>query len=208
MCDCGKQKEIARRSITSGRTKSCGCLGYADPKKIRTHGHTRKALPGRTTPEYRTWKGIKDRCHGAGSNSRARYGKIGIKMCLEWRNDFAKFFAYVGKKPSPLHTIDRIKSTGDYAPGNVRWATQKEQSNNRSGNRLYVVDGKKQTLMTLVRARNLNYATVWSRLKNGYSIKKALHATSFLNNSSAYEIYYDRRYGTDRARRRRKKKVS
>ena len=60
-------------------------------------------------------------------------------MSPAWENDFDRFLADIGPAPTPKHSIDRIDNDGHYEPGNVRWATQKEQANNRSGIRLKMI---------------------------------------------------------------------
>lgn len=80
------------------------------------------------TPEWNSWHGIIQRCTNVSNKDWRHYGGRGIKVCDEWRNSFVAFFNYVGLKPSPSHSIDRFPNpAGDYEPGNVRWATKKEQ---------------------------------------------------------------------------------
>jgi len=89
----------------------------------------------RRTPEYRAWLNAKRRCDNTGVPDFYRYGGRGIRMCEEWLHDFAAFLSHIGPKPAPHLSLDRIDPDGDYCPGNVRWATAKEQANNRSKKR-------------------------------------------------------------------------
>lgn len=72
-----------------------------------------------------------NRCHTPSSSAYQKYGALGVRVCERWRLSFEAFLADVGRKPSPSHSIDRIDVYGNYEPGNVRWATPREQRANR-----------------------------------------------------------------------------
>lgn len=83
------------------------------------------------TPEYQSWLGMKTRCTNPKSTDYESYGGRGIKVCDEWLNSFESFFSHIGPKPLGKVSVDRIDNNGNYEPGNVRWATQSEQSSNQ-----------------------------------------------------------------------------
>jgi len=125
-CDCGNISDIFGPDLKRGRTtqcKECACR-----KKATTHGFATK---GKITPEYRCWAALKSRCLNPNDKRFKDWGGRGIKVCNEWVQSFEVFLAYVGKKPSPRHSIDRINNEGNYEPGNIRWATPKQQANNK-----------------------------------------------------------------------------
>lgn len=94
-----------------------------------THGHYRN---GRKSPTYVSWDSMIARCHRPTHPYYRDYGGRGIRVCDRWRGlgGFARFLADVGERPPGL-TLDRINVEGDYEPGNVRWATLRQQRWNR-----------------------------------------------------------------------------
>lgn len=84
---------------------------------------------------YITWQAMKRRCHHKNAANYGRYGARGISVCKEWLESFEAFVAHVGMPPSQKHSIDRINNSGNYEPGNVRWATAQQQADNRRPNK-------------------------------------------------------------------------
>lgn len=114
-CDCGRC--CTKRSSTLNRwSGSCVCGG----------------APGKRHPLYSIWGNMKERCLTKTNHSYAEYGGRGIKICDRWLGPcgFRNFVADVGERPDGT-SLDRINVNGNYEPSNVRWATAKEQSNNK-----------------------------------------------------------------------------
>jgi len=175
LCDCGTVKAIQSahlRSRTEG-TKSCGCLMIEAAKitgsNSATHGHRKR---GNTTSTYECWKAAKSRCENPNDKQYKNYGGRGIKFCERW-GEFENFLADMGECPPGL-TLDRINNDGNYEPGNCRWATWKEQARNTRRNRLITFRGETKCVAEWAEVVGLNTYTLWSRLKVGWSVERAL----------------------------------
>lgn len=126
ICDCGKESTVKGSSLTSGMTRSCGCLYKA---VNQTGAHT--THNGSKDRLYNIWRTMRQRCQNPNSTKFADYGGRGIKVCEEWQSypvfrDWALSHGY-----SDDLSIDRINVNGNYEPSNCRWATAKVQANNR-----------------------------------------------------------------------------
>lgn len=121
VCNCGRPVVIAHRHLQSKAQKSCGCMHT-------THGMTH-------SPEFRAWQGMNSRCHIPSAGNYHCYGARGISVCARWRNSFMNFFVDVGSHPGKGYSLERNDVNGNYEPCNVRWATAKEQGQNRRTNK-------------------------------------------------------------------------
>ena len=135
-CECGNIISVDAGNLISNHTLSCGCL-----LKDRTVKH---GLWG--GPEYRCWAKMIQRCTNKNDAHYPRYGNAGVSVCERWKT-FAAFYEDMGTRPSLGHTLDRFPDNqGNYEPGNVRWATISEQSENKKNTRLITYRGETHCL--------------------------------------------------------------
>lgn len=145
VCSCGSEKLVSATLLRQGRSKSCGCLGKeVSSGLLKTHGMT-------DTPEFKSWSSAKGRCLNKNNQAYHAYGGAGIGMHEKWIDNFQDFLEHIGPMPKDgiRYTIDRIDNSTGYLPGNVRWATHKEQMNNRSCNVYHEIDGCRLTTAQL-----------------------------------------------------------
>jgi hypothetical protein len=170
LCSCGKQVVARTDHLDNCRVLSCGCFS-----RERIIQQTFKHGLKRTT-EYYIWSAMIERCYNPNSNRYSDYGGRGITVCDEWRSDFRKFLAYMGKRPLK-HSIDRIDNNGNYEPGNCRWATAKEQGRNTRKTIMISFDGERLPLSDWAERLGIRAAAVHRRMKKGLSAEDALKLT-------------------------------
>lgn len=133
----------------------------------KTHGKSR-------TKEYISWIEMRKRCRNPKVISYPRYGGIGIDVCERWYNSFELFLEDMGLCPEGKTSLDRIDPTGNYEPGNCRWADYFEQSNNRRNNVMVSIDSVEMTLAQAEKALGRNRAFLQNRIRRGASIEEAV----------------------------------
>lgn len=167
VCDCGASRVVESSQIERTKKLSCGKTGCAR----MTHGYRRKTRD--QSGEYGIWIGAKARCFNPKEAMFHHYGGRGITMCERWLV-FANFVEDMGLRPSSRHSIDRIDNDGNYEPGNCRWATTKEQSNNRSNTIFLEHNGVRKSLDDWARETGIKPATLRGRFNAGWDHGAAL----------------------------------
>lgn len=161
-CSCGNMNHITRaKYIQQKRIKSCGCL---------YHNMT-------NSPEYQSWRGMKQRCYYKYDKDYHNYGGRDIKVCERWLHSFVNFYEDMGEKPSPKnkYSLDRINVNGDYTPQNCRWATSVEQSNNTRETIYIEYNNKKLTARDWSKLNGIKPELIRRRIHSGWTPERALN---------------------------------
>ncbi len=179
LCDCGNHIIMYTESLKSGNTKSCGCQHYQTGEK---HFSFKHGLSG-GHPLYNRLCHIIERCYRENHPNYPNYGGRGIKVFQGWLDDRKSFIDYIESLyPDDLYdlleegmSLDRIDVNGNYEPGNLKLATNEEQANNKTNNRIVNAFGYTLSLANAVRKFGRQaYGTVRHRLNSGFDPEKAL----------------------------------
>ena len=184
ICSCGKEGVVLQNNLVSNISKSCGCRNLElVAKRNLKHGFGAEALA-------QVWRDIKKRCYNPNCRSYKDYGGRGIKLADCW-HDYEVFRAEVGPSPGKGYSLDRINNDGDYAPGNVRWATWEEQATNKRSSRVLTHQGLTMTVSQWARRLGVPKSRILYRLRQGHSTESALSpnklppSNQFISKSSA-----------------------
>ena len=168
-CECGNIKKIRMDSISTdkGKTQSCGCFAKEESgRRVATHRMTRSIT-------HISWMCMRSRCNNPNNPSYEHYGAIGIKVCERW-DSFENFLEDMGERPSKSYTIDRIDVNGDYEPSNCRWATAKEQQNNKHNTIYITLDGQTHTIPEWADILGIKESVIRVRLRRNKTAKECL----------------------------------
>lgn len=164
-CACGNTKRVRFDHLRTGKIRSCGCLRNrlsrertsARPMGLK-HGKSRSRV-------YNIWMGMRQRCYNPNNIAYEAYGGRGILICERWQH-FPYFYADMGNPPR-RHEIERIDNDSGYSPENCKWATRREQQNNRRGNRTITIDGVTRTVAEWSELTGIHHNTIAQRLDRG-----------------------------------------
>jgi len=171
VCVCGEVVKVKSRALLSSNTRSCGCLHRDTARKtqdayVKKHGQC-------YSDAYRVWRKMLERCCSPSCYNFDDYGGRGITVCPEWLF-FENFYRDMGDRPSRGHSLDRIDNNGNYCKENCRWATKKEQANNRRSSRMLTHNHETKTLTQWAESSGIGAGTIAHRIKSGWPVERAL----------------------------------
>lgn len=174
VCECGNNVNVSGGHLSSGHTRSCGCIkSEILYQRNTTHG-------GSYTRLYYVWNNMIRRCYDSRSHEYSNYGGRGIKVCDEWRCDFVTFRDWALQKGYNENakrgdcTLDRIDVNGNYCPSNCRWANSKVQANNKRFNTRVGINGEYHTVSEWCDIYGIKSNIVWTRVGRGWDLIEAI----------------------------------
>jgi hypothetical protein len=160
-------------------------------KKGERHGDTKSG--GYRTTEYIPWVAMIQRCTNPNCSGYAYYGGRGIQVCDRWKTSYSAFLEDMGRRPSPLHSIDRANNNGNYEPGNVRWATRDDQARNKRSNNNITAFGKARCITDWAEDLSIQPSAISTRLANGWTPEDAVSVSSTREDDKAWNLTIDGR---------------
>lgn len=155
-CECGVEVTVRRKYLVAGRRWCCDA---------RKHSVLRCG-----TLTYKSWQKMKQRCGPGG-----KYEALGIKVCARWAQSYEAFLADMGERPGKEFSIERKDNDGDYEPGNCKWATAQEQSENKRRTVWVEWRGERRKLLEVCRECGVPFGLVHGRLRLGWPFERALN---------------------------------
>lgn len=163
VCECGAHITVRVDALTGGRSRSCGCYHKEIvAKAATTHGHTSE---GSTTPEFRSWDHMLQRCNNPNNDQYHDYGGRGVLVCDRWLV-FANFLDDMGRRPEGT-SLDRIGNGLLYSKEHCRWATRSQQADGRRCTRWVTISGARITLKAASELFGVKFKTLSARWAKG-----------------------------------------
>lgn len=162
LCSCGTRRPVFGGDLKRGSSVSCGC--HRDELSVArstTHNLARH-------PAYRSFIKMKVRCFNKKDGNYYLYGARGITVCERWENSFENFWEDMGPAWQPGLSVERDNVNGNYEPGNCRWATPKEQANNRRSNVIIETPKGRMNIQQAADTFGLTHQTISSRIRYGW----------------------------------------
>lgn len=171
VCSCRPERIflLYAHCLTHFSNRSCGCLhSDATREQFTTHGES-------YSDEYTAIARAIQRCENENNPQYYLYGESGISVFPEWKNNIKAFVQHIGRKPSKRHSLDRFPNqNGNYEPGNVRWATPKQQVRNRRITRMMTYEGRTQSIGDWADETGISYQILITRKMRGFTDNECL----------------------------------
>lgn len=177
-CVCGTERLVVAVDLRNGKSTNCGCIRYVRFREAGRLAKVKHGLEG--SSEYRIWTDMRRRCHDPRRPDFKNYGARGVTVCDQWRFGFGSltgfevFYRDMGPRPSKAHTLDRVDNAAPYCAQNCRWSTRIQQERNKRTSRVIEVGGETMTVTEAAERHGLPAATVFTRLRLGWSPEEAL----------------------------------
>jgi hypothetical protein len=167
-CTCGAVSDVAAHALRRGTSNSCGCQKPEISRQLHTtHGMS-------SSVEHAIRRAMIQRCTNPNHQDYPLYGGRGITVCEAWRTSFEAFYADMGPRPSPHHTLERLQNDKPYEPGNVVWDTPATQARNRRSTVLITHEGITLCITDWALRVGMKQHTLAKRLREGWSVAEAL----------------------------------
>lgn len=153
ICECSNRVCVSSHKLLNGDTKSCGCL-----KRDRASETHKRWMTPEDKEIATRFKVMKGRCYNPNNPKYPRWGGRGIYICDEWLKDKRTFVEWSKTHGyAPGLSINRINNDGPYSPENCEWTNNLVQSNNRSNNVMFEIDGVKRSISEWAQLTEMNY---------------------------------------------------
>ena len=175
-CACGNQKIVRGSKLKAQQVKSCGCEWHTFTEERKEHISQAKIKHGLSGDRlYYIYDNMMRRCYDKSAEKYPNYGGRGIMVCDEWRDNRQAFFDWaLSHGYSDDLTIDRIDVDSMYCPDNCRWATQKEQANNKTSNHTLTYNSETHTIAEWAEITGIPPKTLYKRIYDGWTAEKAI----------------------------------